>query len=660
MAAGARLPEQVNITQVAKALGRDKSATSRRATRETWPFTERAVRGGRQRVYALRDLPADVQAALAVASTRRGRTPTEERSEEREQARIAGAWARFELATHDQRARAEAAAAALDAVAVLVADGHALMHARALVADSLFRQGRRVSVATLGRHAKNVAGVRRADWAPLLLPRYAGGQPSAECAPQLWDFYQGHYLTRGRPSHKETYRRCKEMADAQGWAIPSQRTLERRLDAEVSRATQVLLREGQEAARKLLPTVIRDVLELGAGEAVNGDGLKLDVIWVRFEDGEVLNSATVWFWQDIRTRRILAWRMDKTENSDLFRLATYDLTAVCAPTDYYIDNTRVAANKMMTAGAQGRHRFKTDPEDGQGLLLMIGGEPHFTNPSKEHGNPGAKPIERAFGIGGIHDLINSNPRLIAADCFRKANPASVELVREVIAEEVARFNARTQRRTQACRGVLSFDQAWTEGVAMQAPRTLSDTQRRLLLMAREVVTADSRNGELRLKAGRGPFGQNAYYAEHCAQIAGQRVAVHYDPADLHADVHVYDLDGAYLFAAQHLGRPGFKSVSAGREHGKFRRRIAKLHKDQAANVARMDALERAALYEAARPVPEAPEPAAPNVLRPVFNRAPDPDRDAAAAQRTGTNDTRVADLDAYIRAQAEQRLKDRL
>ena len=53
-----------DIRQIAEALGRHKSATERRAAKEAWPFTEQAVRGGRRRLYAMTDLPADVQDAI--------------------------------------------------------------------------------------------------------------------------------------------------------------------------------------------------------------------------------------------------------------------------------------------------------------------------------------------------------------------------------------------------------------------------------------------------------------------------------------------------------------------------------------------------------------------------------------------------------------------
>lgn len=656
---GAHFPT-TDIAAAAMAMGLSKRALEKRATKERWPFAEVAVRGGRRRLYGLNDLPPDVQAAVflrgqpaAVAAP----TPAKPTRVNWTRERIEAAWARHAAAPGSMQETAARRLSALQAVEKLVASGHRLLDARALVAAQLQRDGfRGGSVASLGRWAADVDGAPRDAWLAVLVPEFVGRTAQAECAPQLWDFYKGHYLTRRQPSHAETYRRAAEMAREQGWTLPSAKTLERRIDREVSRTTQVLLREGPQAAAVLLPPQQRDSAVFTAGEAVNGDGLKFDALWVRFEDGEVINTATGWFWQDIRTRKILAWRLAKTENTDLFRLATYDLTAVCAPTLVWIDNTRVAANKLMTAGAKGRHRFRADPEDGLGMLLMLGMDPRFTNPSKETGNPGAKPIERAFGIGGLHHEVANNPRMIDRG-YSRATAIDVAELREVIAFEVARHNARIERRTAECRGVLSFNQAWDELVAQQTPRLLSDTQRRLLLMSREVVRAESRSGFLALDAGRGPYGRNRYWCEHLAQHAGQKLVVLFDPENLSADVHVYGLDGRYLFAAQHHASVAFNDTAAGREHAKFKQRQIKARKAVAAAEERMSAIERASLYESATGAtlpmkPEKPQRkrANSNVVAGSFRRVPDPARDPQrdALSKTGTDDQRESVLNGYL------------
>lgn len=665
MADGGVGNKAIDAGAIASALSITKRAIELRAKKETWPFTEQAVRGGRRRLYVLSSLPADVQAAVHLASQKAAikATANADQSSLNPQstaARAKAAWDRYASAPQVHKRTAEQRLNALTAVDALVTSGTPLQQARKSIAAQLRRDGMACSPVSLWRWSRAVEGMPADGRVAALLPAYNGGTPTSQCDAQAWDWYSGHYLDRSRPTHSETYRRLQEMATAQGWTIPSADTLLRRMNAEVSRVTQTLRRDGIAAANKLLPTQVRDAMSFAVGEAINGDGIKFDRLWVKFEDGEILNTATAWVWQDIHSRRLLAWRVAKTENTDVFRLATYDLTGMCAPAHVWMDNTTVAANKLMTAGATGRHRFKTDPEEGVGLLQMLGMEPHFTNPDKETGNPGAKPIERAFGVGGLHELVATNPKIVAAGGFSKATAIDVALLREVVAQEVQRFNARTMRRTQACRGVLSFDQAWEAGLQERPPRVLSDAQRKLLLMCREVVRCDARNGELRIEAGRGPFGQNAYWCEHLPQHAGRKLAVHFDPDDLSAGAHVYSLDGRYLFAADHIPRGAFNDTTAGREHGKLRRRMRKSQKDIAANETRMTALERKALYASAtdgHPPPE--EPAVSTVVAGHFKQVVNPERDALRPARTGTDDQPQAALGDFLKHMQQRQIAER-
>ena len=660
-----QLQEPVDLGAIAEALRVTKRGVELRASREKWPYIERAVRGGRRRFYAVGTLPIEVQTALMLQRSPAVAAAGQSMSNGAwNEARIEAAWSRYELLSNERKATAQLRLRALVAVEKLVKDGHGLMEARESVAAQLQHDKDTGSARTLRRWAEMVDGCPRGSWLAALVDDYAGRPQVTDIPPEAWDWYVGHYLNRRGPTHADTYSRLEAIARSRGWVIPCGRTFARRIEREIPRVTLVAKREGPEAAARLVPTMQRDALCYAAGQAVNGDGLKFDKLWVRFEDGEIINTATGWFWQDIRSRKILAWRIDKTENTDLFRLATYDLTAVCAPEEAYIDNTRVAANKLMTAGAKGRHRFKSDPSDGMGLLVMLGIDPRFTNPDKDTGNPGAKPIERAFGKGGLHEMVATNPRLIDRG-YSKDTAIDVAELREVVAHEVARFNAREKRETQACRGILSFDQAWAESRASSTARVLSEKQRRLLLLSREVVTADKRSGELRIAGGRGPWGQNAYWCEHLVKVAGQKLAVHFDPDNLSAGAHVYSLAGEYLFFADHVPREAFNDTRSGREWAKFKERVVKGRKAQAENEARMSRLERDARYRKATDTPpQAPEatPAAKpvgNVVNGHFQRVPDPVRDATRATGTdGIASPQERSLDSLMRRLEERQLKE--
>jgi putative transposase len=654
--------QQVDLSQIAQALNVEKRSAERRSKKEAWTFTAEPTRGGLKRIFAVDALPTDIQAALLLRFAPQPAATSALKSHETwSDARVESVWSVFNAASDDLKAQAKQRLTALHAIETLHANGLPMTQARAQVAEQLQRDGESGSVRNLIRWANAVKGAPRDAWLAILLPAYAGCAITSDCNPQAWDWYKGHYLTRKQPSHSSTYRRLKEIADKQGWKIPCARTLERRLDREVASTTQTLMRKGAEALSQIKLHQTRSTAHFAPGEAVNGDGLKFDRLWVRFEDGEILNTATAWFWQDLRTRKILAWRLGKTENTDLFRLATYDLTAVCAPTSAWMDNTRVAANKLMTAGASHRNRYKSDPSDGMGLLQMLGIEPRFTNPDKELGTPGAKPIERAFGIGGIHSEVATNPRLTDRG-FSKATAINVAELREVLALEVLRHNAMPGRRNEACRGVLSFDQAWDEARDGQPVRVLPDSQRQLLLMCREVVTVD-RTGAVRIAAGRSRHGQNRYWSELSVEMARRKVAVHYDPEALHGDVYLYGLDGRYLFTAQHQATRAYDNKQAGDQTRKLNERTRKALNIAAENTARMEKLERDQLYRSATEDIVPPEPQqheGANVVTGNFRRVPNTKRDAkrAALPRTGTDDhsPRETKFNEHIRRLHEQRI----
>lgn len=452
------------------------------------------------------------------------------------------------------------------------------------------------------------------DWAAALIPGFTGRTVRKEIPPPAWDWFRGHYLTRRQPSLSESHRRVCEVALAQGWGeLPAMKTFERRVKSDISLTTLVYLREGPEALARLYPPQRRDKTIFAAGEAVSGDGLKFDKLWVVWPDGEVLNTSTGWFWGDIRTNKILAYRLAKTENTDLFRLATYDLTAITRPSYAWVDNTVVAANKAMTGQAPGRHRFKDRPDDPIGLLIQLGIDTRFTTPPGEASNPGAKPIERSYGVGGLHDLVATSPRLTGRG-YSRATAIPYEEFSAIVAEEVARWNARTKRRTAVCRGVLSFDEAFAESFSQATVRRATESQRQLLLLMPEVVTASRERGEIRLKAGRGPQGQNRYWTETLAEYKGQQVVAYYDPESLTKPVAVYTLDGRFICRAEHLGDVAFHDTAAGREWAKNKSRWRKAQKIAAKAEVRMNELEVAAQY----PQAEAPQPPEPGIVQGNF------------------------------------------
>lgn len=427
------------------------------------------------------------------------------------------------------------------------------------------------------------------DYAAVLAGAYKGRVAKAECSEAAYTYYRGLYLHRRAPTRADCYARVLDKAKQEGWIVPSEPTLFRRLEAEVSPATITLMREGEEALRKLTPFVERDKTVFRAGEAVSGDGLKFDKLWVKFPDGEIINTATAWFWQDIYSGKIVAWRMGKTESTDLFRLATYDLTGHFVPKYTQVDNTRVAANKMMTGQMEIRRRFGNQPKDPQGLLVMLEMGPVFTDPDHSISSPGSKPVERAFGIGGLHSKVANNPTIRDRGYSQKTAITSEEL-KDVIGYEVVRHNAQEKRRSPVCGGVLSFNQAFEQSFMSYAPRKLAESQRRLLLLALEVARTASNNGSIRIKAGKSQYGSNRYWCEKLNEYRGEDVTVFYDPEDLTQDVDIYSLDGKFICTANHMAGVGFTDKESGAEYSKRAHRVKKLAKLQAKEIAAIQKL----------------------------------------------------------------------
>lgn len=614
----------VTIQQIADAIGRDRSSTVRRAAKEGWPYIEQPARGGKRRLYALADLPGEVCAAvllihpgLAALSDSPAEAPTKPAAARADKPAHSydpdELWRWAGTRPGKLRDTAAARAATLRRVLGLHRAGLGLADAIQQVAADEGMSWRTVSGWYYGSNGKPGArDYAEADWDAALLPGYTGRTATAEFSPAAWDWFKGQYLTRRQPSIRKTYRRLAETAAAQGWAIPSESAVARRLEREVSPQQILFLRHGPEALRDTYPSMRRDPRVFGPGEAVSGDGLKLDKLYVDWGD-DILTTSTVWPWKDIATGRILAHRLGRTENTDLFRLAVYDLTGRCLPAYAQIDNTRAAANKAMTAGAPGRRRFKDQPDDPPGVLVQMGIGVHWTDPDHDFTTPGAKVIERDFR--DLHENIATHPKF-ANRGYSTATAVPAAEVEQVVAEEIARHNAQLGRRTPACGGKKSFDQAWAEAVGTRALPVASQAQRELCLLLPEAVHVNRRSGHVELAAGKSDLGKPRYWAESLARYAGQRVVAYYDPADLAEAIRIQTLDGRYVCHAQRQADTAFNDTRAAGEHRKEKKRYLKTTKASAKSLSRLSALEAAALY----PQAETPAEPEPRLIKPRFGR----------------------------------------
>ncbi|MBI1262979.1 MAG: hypothetical protein GC184_14775 [Rhizobiales bacterium] len=421
-----------------------------------------------------------------------------------------------------------------------------------------------------------VAAVDRADWLPYLAPRFAGRTATVECSHEAWEFIKADYLRQSKPSFSTCYGRLTLAAAEHGWTIPSERTLARRMERDIPKAVAVYLRQGPDALKRLYPSQERDRTMFHALEAVNVDGHKWDV-FVKWPDGTISRPMMVGI-QDLYSNKLLGWRVDKTENVDLIRLAFADVFADYGIPDHcWMDNGRGFAAKLITGGTANRYRFKVKEEEPTGVLVSLGVEVHWTLPYSGQ----SKPIERAWR--SLCDSIakhpafegaytGNNPTAKPENYGSKAVPLDTFLA--VVGQGIALHNAKAGRRTRVCAGVRSFDQAFSESYSKAVIRKATAEQLRMCFLAVENLRPDKINGSVRV-AG------NRYWSELLLEHMGKPLSARFDPDDLQAGIHLYRLDGVYLGFAECVEAVGFADTTAAREHASKRNAFRKAIKTAA-------------------------------------------------------------------------------
>lgn len=534
-------------------------------------------------------------------------------------------WERWSNASESQRKTVNEWLPVIQAADELINNGVSARTAFQTVAD---RFGK--SAGYLRNKYYRLQAYARTDWPAALVDCRGGSKREArkvEFDDDAWQFLLADYLRPERPAFSKCFERLELAARENGWCIPSCSTAFRRIQ-KLDRAMVVASREGEHALMHLIPAQQRTVAHLNAMQWINGDGYQHNV-FVRWFNGEVLRPKT-WFWQDVKTRKIIGWRCDVSENTDSIRLSFMDVIKKYGiPEDFHItiDNTRAAANKWLTGGVKNRYRFKVREDDPTGLFPLIGATIHWTSVVAGKGWGQAKPVERAFGVGGLEEYIDKHPSLAGA--YTGPNPQAkpdnygeravdAELFLQTIAEGVAMFNARTGRKTEMCEGQFSFDQVFEREYAKTIVRKPTEEQIRLFLLPAEAVTV-SRKGEFSLTVGGSLKGAKNVYHNIALMNAGvKKVVVRFDPQNLHGKVYCYTLDGRFICEAECLAPVAFNDSKAGREYSRHQKQLKAATKAAIKAQKQMDALEVAELLPQIAE-PEAPESRVVGIFRPQGN-----------------------------------------
>lgn len=509
-------------------------------------------------------------------------------------------WKPYEKATDKQKEHAKAKLVPLHKLDDLVRNGLELMTALDAVAEECD-----IAKGSLKRWYYQVRSFERPDWLPLLIAKHNNKKSGKEAAftEDAWEAFKADYFRNEQPQFGSCYERLKRAARENGWNIPSASSIKRKIEREVPKLVQVQLREGDHAVMQYYPSMRRTVAEIEALEWINGDGYQHNV-FVRWHNGEIVRPKT-WIWQDIRTRKILAYRVDLSENSDTIRLSLMDLIwKYGIPKKCTIDNTRAAANKWMTGGVKNRYRFKVKEDDVTGIIPMLGIELLWTSVQFGKGHGQAKPIERAFSHGGLGELVDKHPSLAGfyagENVYNKPDNYNggkdgVDYDTFILAIEdgIRTFNEREGRQTEICQGIYSFSQVFERDYKQAHIRKASAEQMRFLMLMSEAVTL-RKDGTFELDAG-GKVNnrKNRYLASELIATAHRKVVVKFDPQDLHNKVWVYGLDGVFLAEAKCTDAVAFGDKAKGREHDKARKQMVKAVKAQAKATLTMNAQEAA-------------------------------------------------------------------
>jgi putative transposase len=231
-----------------------------------------------------------------------------------------------------------------------------------------------------------------------LIPDWGNAGRKEIINPKAWTYFDRIYGTLNKRTSADCYRELKTVAVAQGWQVPSLRTVQRKIK-QYPDAYWLFRREGKrEFEEKCLPYMHRDLEALHGGEVWVGDGHNLD-FFIKGPHGTPVRPVLSG-WVDMRSAKWLGWCIDYTNNTDTV-MAAFARAAlnpdVGIPYQMYIDNGRENDNIRFAYG--GGHRKKTKDTEKyneariHSLVYQLGIETIFAIPA----NGRAKIIERQFG-----------------------------------------------------------------------------------------------------------------------------------------------------------------------------------------------------------------------------------------------------------------------
>ncbi|KHQ52996.1 transposase domain-containing protein [Mameliella alba] len=598
-----------------------KGFPSHRTTASEWLRSRRiethgiAGNGGIVEHVLLSDLPADVRRAYWLRELDSLHLPHGTYDDEAHET--------FDEASADRQARAERKALIATTLTGLRARGVKGKKLFALVRERFGTDG--TSEAALKRIEKRVKGVDPINYAPALLDDYRPTAKRAEFSEEAKAFALRRIGESG-PGWEltEAWDEVRTVGAEMGWAVPSNSTLYRWWNEELSEADRQVARYGKDVAIKnMTQPVMRDKTSIAPLEWVSLDGRVQDY-WVDFGDGKPVRPIMIAL-VDVASNKVLAWELAKSENAVVTRRVLKRLCATYGiPERIYPDNGRAFTGKKVSGGVGFSFRNpKTLEKMGvPGICKHMGIAVTFAKPA----NGRAKQAERTFRL--LSRKLDECPEFQGAHAGHapgtrpsaKVLPISIETANRMAEHYITKLNKRTGSRAHGARG-RSYDEMFRDGLAGRLVPPRKPTERQLYIAGLDwtEVTVD---GNARVTIRDWTYGDWDTYLVLIEYAKGKpknprggvKIVFGRDPDDFNAPAIAYDADGNWIC-------DGIQPVQRGEYGDAEGAQTAARNEKSATNAAKkakaaQDALNEAkykqataALYDhVAADQPQAPEP----------------------------------------------------
>lgn len=395
--------------------------------------------------------------------------------------------------------------------------------------------------------------------------------------PELWSLFFQLWADENQPSILWCYTQTCAIIKRQLpeiIAIPSVDAFKRQIK-QIPLGVVKYYREGSKALDDdVLSYVQRDYEAIDSNEWWVSDYHILDLMVQDDETREIFKPAVV-VWMDIRSRKILGWRMRRKPESDGVILSFKDaVSAYGIPENIYLDNGKEYLTH--TFGGRGRRKKDANAQYATSILDLLGVIMHNAIPR----NARAKVIERSFGefsrwfaksfITYCGNRPANRPERHTSVMKNEKNIPLVSEVKELLGVFIEGLHNAQSSNAIGLDGKTP-NQVYEENLFKK--RTATQDQLNLMLLRSERLQKVVENG-VKLKIG----GRDLWYCNEELKIhySGWRVYVKYDPDDLSC-VRVYDEREALLCEVERLPEGGY-DLDKNTEAVKTVNRIKRSHK----------------------------------------------------------------------------------